>query len=248
MKINDGERLIRSLKKKIPDSTGIYRWIWLMKEAGVDSVLRKIKERKKEPGGVAVKPGNYRLEITFLDKTATNTITVESDPRLEVSEKAINDAYNAGKELEDMIQTAAEAVKQLVESKQTVKEFQKKMKKEDKDGYKTEIKSSKEIIKKIDSLIAQYIGKDDKRQGITRNPDVTVMQRIGTANRYSRSRPMGITKTEEDLMKFAWEQFNEALIKTNSFFESEWVNYKNDIEQLNLSPFKKTKLFTIKEN
>ena len=248
MKIYDGDRLIRSLKKKIPDSTGIYRWIWNMNEAGVDRPSRKIKERKKEPGGVAVKPGSYRLEITFLDKTATSTISVESDPRLEVSEKAINDAYNAGKELEDMIQTAAEAVKQLVESKQTVKEFQKKMKKEDKDGYKTEIKSSKEIIKKIDSLIAQYIGKDDKRQGITRNPDVTVMQRIGTANRYSRSRPMGITNTEEDLMKFAWEQFNEALIKTNSFFESEWVNYKNDIEQLNLSPFKKTKLFTIKEN
>ena len=248
MKIYDGDRLIRSLKKKIPDSTGIYRWIWLMKEAGVDSVLRKIKERKKEPGGVAVKPGNYRLEITFLDKTATNTITVESDPRLEVSEKAINDAYNAGKELESMVQTAAEAVKQLVESKQTVKEFQKKMKKKDKEGYKAEIKSSKEIIKKIDSLIAQYIGKDDKRQGITRNPVVTVMQRIGTAYRYSRSRPMGITNTEEDLIKFAKEQFNEALIKTNSFFESEWVNYKNDIEQLNLSPFKKTKLFIIKEN
>lgn len=248
MKIYDGERLIRSLKKKIPDSTGIYRWSWLMKEAGVDRPSRKIKERKKEPGGIAVKPGSYRLEITFLDKTATNTITVESDPRLEVSEKAINDAYNAGKELESMVQTAAEAVKQLVESKQTVKEFQKKMKKEDKDGYKTEIKSSKEIIKKIDSLIAQYIGKDDKRQGITRNPVVTVMQRIGTAYRYSRSRPMGITNTEEDLIKFAKEQFNEALIKTNSFFESEWVNYKNDIEQLNLSPFKKTKLFIIKEN
>ncbi|MFK7783294.1 WD40/YVTN/BNR-like repeat-containing protein, partial [Psychroserpens sp.] len=34
MKLYDGERLIRTLKQKAPDSTGIYKWSWYMNEAG----------------------------------------------------------------------------------------------------------------------------------------------------------------------------------------------------------------------
>ncbi|MCB0458326.1 MAG: hypothetical protein KDC91_11330, partial [Flavobacteriaceae bacterium] len=35
LKLYDGERVIRSLKRKIPDSSGIYYWRWFMDEAGV---------------------------------------------------------------------------------------------------------------------------------------------------------------------------------------------------------------------
>ncbi|TDI77979.1 MAG: hypothetical protein E2O83_07170, partial [Bacteroidetes bacterium] len=60
LKIYDGSRLIRTLKRKIPDSTGIYNWRWLMREAGGDRPSRTIEKRKKEPSGVRVKPGSYR--------------------------------------------------------------------------------------------------------------------------------------------------------------------------------------------
>ena len=63
LKIYDGERLIRSLKKKTPDSSGIYSWKWYMNEAGGDRPSRKIKKRKNEPSGASVKPGTYNLEI-----------------------------------------------------------------------------------------------------------------------------------------------------------------------------------------
>ncbi|MBV1923877.1 MAG: hypothetical protein KUG68_07620 [Flavobacteriaceae bacterium] len=247
-KIYDGSRLIRSLKKKIPDSTGIYTWQWYMNESGVSRPSRKISEQKNEPSGATVKPGNYRIDISYLDNITSTTIEVASDPRLSVSEKAIIEKYNASKETEGFIKVASEAVKQLVESKNTANEFSKKLKKEDKEKYKDEIKASKEIVKEIDKLIALYIGKEDKRQGITRNPEVTVMQRIGNARWYSSNRPNGITETETTLIQQAKDELNESLVKTNDFFVTNWAEYKSNLNKLIISPFKEIKTFTTNQN
>jgi hypothetical protein len=144
-----------------------------------------------------------------------------------------------------MTQIAADAVKQLVESKMQAEEFSKKLKKEDKEKYKDEIKDSGEVVKKLDSIIALYIGKEDKRQGITRNLEVSVMQRIGTANWYSGSRPNGLTSTEEQLIQQAKDELEKALQSTNAFYAKDWVEYKTKMEQIELSQFKETKIFTI---
>lgn len=245
LKLYDGDRLIRTLKRKLPDSTGIYSWQWFMDEAGVDRPSRNIRDRKNEPGGTQVKPGIYRAELQFMDTVSTATIKVESDPRLSISPKAINESYSASKTIEKMTQIAADAVKQLVESKMQVEEFSKKLKKEDKENYKNEIKASGEVIKKLDSIVAMYIGKEDKRQGITRNLEVSVMQRIGTANWYSGSRPNGLTATEERLMQQAKNELDKALQSTNAFFNNDWPAYTSKMEQILISPFKETQTFTI---
>lgn len=143
------------------------------------------------------------------------------------------------------MQTAADAVKQLVESKNLANNYAKEMKDLDKDKYKNQIKASKDIVKQIDSVVALFIGKEDKRQGITRNPEITVMQRLNTANFYSATRKNGITETENRLILFAEEQLKKALERTNSFFNDSWKSYRTDIEGLELSPFKKTETFTI---
>ena len=244
MRLYDGNRLIRTLKQKVPDSTGIYKWRWFMDEAGVDRPSRTIRERKNEPGGTQVKPGSYRVELQYMEQSSTTTVKVETDPRLQVSQKAIEESYSASKQLEKMTQLAADAVEQLNESKNTAEDFSKKLKKEDELKYKEQLKASKEIVKKIDSIVALYIGKEDKRQGLTNSSEVPVMQRIGTANWYSGSRPNGMTKTEETLMQHAKEQLNDAIQQTNAFFVTDWAKYKSDMEQVNLSPFKEIKTFT----
>ena len=244
LKIYDGERLIRSLKKKIPDSTGIYSWRWYMNEAGGDRPSRKIRKRKNEPGGASVKPGVYNIEINYIENKSSNTIEVKSDPRLNVSEKAINETYQADKNIQKLTQTTADAVKQLVESKKIADSFKSDLSEEDKEKYKDQIKLSKEVSKKADSLIGLYIGKEDKRQGITSSPDVSVMQRIRAANWYSTSRPDGLTTTETTLINQAKTRLEEVLIETNSFFKNEWANYKSELDKINISPFKKVKTFT----
>jgi hypothetical protein len=88
------------------------------------------------------------------------------------------------------------------------------------------------------------LGTVDKRQGITRNPEITVMQRIGMARRYTNSRKTGITKTEQDLIQYAEAELKSALEKTNAFFSDKWKVYRGTIEKLNVSPFKETESFS----
>lgn len=241
----DGDRLIRSLKYKTPEKAGFHRIYWRMDEKGPDRPSRKISKKKNESGGVDVKPGTYKVKMSFGDSTDETMIEVKSDPRLQINTASINEVYETSKSIEKMTQTAADAVKQLVESKNVAEKYSKDLKEMDEKKYKDQIKASKEIVKEIDSVIALYLGKEDKRQGITRNPEITVMQRIGNASYYAGSRKNGITKTEQDLIRYAKEELKTALDKTNAFFTDEWNTYRESIEKLELSPFKETETFRL---
>ena len=245
LQVYDNGKLIRTLKNKVPKENGIHRMYWGMNEKGVDRPSRTIRKRTREPGGMQVKPGTYQLKLTYGDQVSESFIKVESDPRLQVSQKNIDETYAAGKKLQQMTQTAADAVKQLVESKNIATQYQKTLGKLDKKKHKDAIKKSKDIIKKIDTVIAIYLGKVDKRQGITRNPEVNVMQRFGTAGWYVGSRQTGLTTTEKQLIKHAEEALSKALEATNTFFTNEWKTYRTEMEQIDLKPFKETKSFQL---
>nr|WP_299389163.1 hypothetical protein [Allomuricauda sp.] len=246
LKIYDGDRLIRTLGKKIPKKAGFHRIYWGMDEKGPDAPSRKISTKKNETGGITVRPGTYKVKIHLGEVVDSTTITVKTDPRLNTSEASLIEVYYAGKQLDNVTQTASEAVKQLVESKNLANKFQKELKGLDEEAYKEQIKASKDMVKEIDTLVALYIGKEDKRQGITRNPETNVMQRVNTARYYVSSRQSGITDTEKQLIKFAEDDIASALEKTNAFFKDNWASYQNAIEGLNLPLFKETKEFSLK--
>ena len=117
MNIYDGDRLIRTLKQKAPKESGVYKWTWFMDEKGTDRPSRRNRSRRFEPGGVSVKPGTYKVVMSFGDQTSEQIIKVENDPRINVSSQNTNEVYATLKQLEDMQQVAADAVEQLVESK-----------------------------------------------------------------------------------------------------------------------------------
>ncbi|WP_369994214.1 WD40/YVTN/BNR-like repeat-containing protein [Winogradskyella sp.] len=245
LKLYDGERLIRTLKTKAPKENGIHKWTWYMDEAGADYPSRRIRESIRERGGVSVKPGTYRAVLHYGDQMSETTVTVESDPRLDVSQKNIDEVYTTSKQLEAMQQTAADAVNQLVESKTIAESYKKELSKLDKEKYKEQIEASKNTVKAIDSLIDKYLGKIDKRQGITRNPEVTPLQRLGLARSYVNNSQTGITSTETTLIKQAKDALDKLLGETNTFFNEEWSTYQEKMKQIQMDPFKETKTFSI---
>ncbi|TVZ55278.1 photosystem II stability/assembly factor-like uncharacterized protein [Lutibacter sp. Hel_I_33_5] len=243
--IFSGNTLIRTLKRKTPKENGIHQGVWYMREKGVARPSRTVRKQSSEPSGVTVKPGIYRVKATFGDVVSEQNIKVAFDPRLQMSSSAINQKYAVSKELEGYQKTMAGALKQLAESKNIVKEFTKKLKKEDKKKYKDQIKASSKISKKIDSLQAIYLGKVDKRQGITRNPEVTVNQRLFLAKRYVGSRYGEQTDTERQLIRQFKNSLKDALEKTNTFFNKDWKAYKSLTEKIIISPFKETKNYQL---
>lgn len=245
LKIYHGDRLIRTLKKKAQEKKGIYRWYWYLNEKGVDRPRRTVKKSKNEPSGKNVLPGDYRAVIHYGNQNSETKITVAQDPRLEIKYADLKAVYDATKELETYTQLAADVVKQLASSKKRAKTLEKQLHETNKDKHKEAIEASKNIVTKIDSLVAVFLGKEDKRQGIVRNPKQTVTTRIQTASRYVRSRKYGITTTEETLIKHAENALQEALKNVNSFFDKEWSDYRNTISQEDIELFKNTQTFKI---
>ena len=246
LKIYDADRLIRTLKKKIPKENGLHQWVWGLKKAGVDYPSRKISKSKVEPGGINVIPGVYKAVLHYGNLTSETQIDVKWDPRWEAPLRIITNVHSYYKDLEQLQQTAADAVKQLVESKTTAKEFKTRLEKLDKKAYESQIKASDTIIKSINQLIDGYLGKEDKRQGITRNPEVTPMQRLSIAKRYvSESVMYGISKTETQLIKQAKTALKSEFDKTNTFFSEDWAKYQIEISNLKIDVFKDTKAFKI---
>ena len=243
--VYDGERMIRTLKKKVPKEKGIHRWYWNMDEKGVSRPRRKPSKSKREPSGVEVKPGTYRLVLSFGDEQSEQAIEVKSDPRLTLDPASIDAVYAASKKLESYTAAAASAVKQLAESKQTLADYKKLFKENKSDQMKALLKEMKSQTKAIDSLITLYIGKEDKRQGIVRNPESNVLTRIRNASRYIRSRQDGITTTENKLLLHAKEELGVAIEQTNTFFKEVWPSLKSKIEAEDASRFKEIQELSI---
>ena len=235
LKIYDNNKLIRTLKQKAPKDKGLHKWTWYMDEKGVDRPSRSTRKRKREPSGVDVKPGTYKAVLEYGDQTSETTITVKSDPRLDVSQETINEVYNTLKQLEQMQQVAADATKQLAESKALAEKYKKELTDLDKDKYKEDIKTSKDIIKKIDEVLDIYLGKQDKRQGITMTLDVSVTDRLSKARWYVGSRKTGITETEKKLINHAKKDLEAALKTTNLFFEDTFKPYYQKMQTINMT-------------
>ncbi len=235
LKIYDNEKLIRTLKRKVPKEKGLHKWTWYMDEKGVDRPSRTIKKSKRESGGVDVKPGNYRAVLEYGDQKDETVITIASDPRLDVSTQNTNEVYSALKDIEHMRQIAADATKQLVENKKLAEKYKKELTDLDKEKYKDEIKSSKEIIKNIDKILDIYLGKQDKRQGITRTLDVSINNRLRTASWYVGSRQKGLTSTEKTLLQHAKTDLQAALEQTNTFFNDTFKPYYQSIIKINMT-------------
>ena len=212
-----------------------------MDQKGVQNPSRTISKDKKEPSGNPVRPGTYKIQIHHGDHSDETEITVRQDPRIEVNSTALQLIYDAQENLKEYKQLAADAVQQLAESKKTTKELQKKLIALDKENYAEIIKASNGLNKTIDSLISLYLGKDDKRQGIIRNKEMTVMKRIQDAERYISTRRNSFNTTEKQLMDFAKKDLDNAIDKTNEFFSGKWSEYRKSVEDLELSPFKEVK-------
>jgi len=242
----DQDRLMRTIKMPRPKKAGIHRWYWRMDEKGVQRPRRSLRKSKVEPSGVSVLPGTYTIKGALGESSNETAINVAFDPRLTYDEGALRSVYNAQKDLESLTARSAEAVRQLLESKQSANALSKQLQESDKEGFKEAIKQSKEITKEIDKLVAIFLGSIDKRQGITRNPEITVSSRISGAYRYVASRKTEISDTETRLMQFAKDDLNEALKKVNSFYEEQWSKYQEDMIKLEINPFKEVQTFKTK--
>ncbi len=247
LQIFDQERLIRTLKQKVPKENGIKYWTWYLDEKGVEYPSKSTTKTKREPSGTRVLKGTYKAVLNYGNLSSETSIRVENDPRLDVNDEAQRAIYLTLKRLESYLSKATEATKQLLQSKKIAETFIKSLKETDEKGFTQEIEETEEIKGRIEELLVLFFGKVDERQGITSDPNVSVLERLGTANYYVSSRQNGVTSTEQTLIENVKSALNKALNQVNLFFETDWDKFQKQSEKINLSPFKAVKVIRLEE-
>ena len=247
LKIYSNDKLIRNLKRKIPKSNGVYHWIWNMDEKGTRSLSRNIEKKNyHEPSGVEVLAGRYRAVINYGNISSEQFIEIDDDPRIIISKDNKKAIYDSLKYLENLKSIAYRATTQLAESKITAEKYLEDLKTIDKEKYSDIIKISEKTIEKIDDLFKLFLGKQDKRQGITEDEYLSFVKLYYQAYQYVESRQNGITITEKKLIEQTRNKLEDNLKKFNLFFENEWVHYKILLESVKLSKFKETETIKLK--
>lgn len=236
LKIYDGDRLIRTLESKVPKETGVYSWGWRLREKGSNFPSRNVNTSTRESGGVSVLPGTYKAVLEYGDIKSETNIVVEDDPRVtEVSTADRKAQYDAMKRLEALSTSIYEVTQELAKNKKTATTFKEMLKEKDKKAFEEQIKATDSIIKMIDKEQAKYFGTIDDRQGITRNPEVTVTQRLGSARGYIASRQGPQTATESQLFKNAQDAANKAMLETKKWIAEDWERYKAKMKNVEVN-------------
>lgn len=239
MKVYDANNaLIRTIKNKAPGKSGLYKTTWGLAEKGIPGPSRRVQRNStREARGVSVLPGKYKVVLQYGDQRDSTYINVAYDPRVDMPMSVMKQKYDLLKHLEKKNGEMAEAVQQLNVAKQTADQY-KKYFADDKKKYTTPLKATDSILKQINSLTETVFGKQDKRQGITRNPSPTALNFMGQARQYIGALMQAPGKTETQLMKTAEAKLKIELDLIKAFFAKEWPAYRKTIETYDINLFK----------
>lgn len=235
---NSANELIRSVNYKVPEDDGINRIHWNLDEKGVQKISRKPSKSKKEPAGVKVLPGTYKLVLSYREFKDSTEMVVKYDPRVPVSDDALGQKYDLLKKIESKYDLAYRAVERLKESKATAAGVKKQATDIDKEKFADLIKQTDSITKELDRLMDDMLGKEDKRQGITSTKDPTTISYLDNAKSYASALLQAPGKTEEQLVTNAFDKVDKVISDINAFYAGAWLDYQKSVEGQNLSPFK----------
>ncbi|MTI22408.1 hypothetical protein E1176_15355 [Fulvivirga sp. RKSG066] len=235
---NNSGKLIRTIKRKAPKEEGVNRMYWYLDEKGVNRPSRREPRGNREPSGVQVMPGTYKLKLTYGDAVDSAMISVKFDPRVKMSDNTLAAKRDMQLRLEKSEEIAAEAMSRLRKSKEIVSQYEKVMKDLDKEKYEELLDKSKAVKDSIEALMVPIVGEDTSdEEGIVRSPIPSISSRIGTASYYIGSSMDVPGDTEKRLVEQAESKLKAHLEEINAFFNTEWKNYREEMEKLELSPF-----------
>jgi hypothetical protein len=240
--IMNGSSVIRTLKLKTPEKSGFHKLSWRLDEKGIPYISRKnSRTSNAEAGGIDVLPGDYKIKVHYGEYTDSSMIKVLFDPRIDISQQALIEKYNALKALEKSEMKMYVAVNRLKEGLKLANEYKSDFEAFDSILYQPEIKLCENILDSINVLLDHFFGEEDERQGITMRSDKSLMSLYRQAFRHTANAGHSPATTEYALiLKFEYHLV-QVLKNVNGFYEKDWSDFRTTVEQLSLNPFKNYK-------
>ncbi|MEO7923232.1 MAG: hypothetical protein ABIR30_06095 [Chitinophagaceae bacterium] len=234
---NDKNEHIRNLKWKA--DSGFNRQYWGMEEKGVRQPgSPKPKPGAPEPASFAVLPGRYKIVLTLNKDSDSTFININDDPRTGNR----NDIKLAQRKLYERLQKSGnkltEGMDRLTDADEICSKMTNQLKDlegKDADSLRKTTKLMQDSIKAIREFISS---KPSDKQGINRDPGMTVLRTYQQAAQYIGSKNVTPGMQEEKLVVNAEIMISDAVQRINNFFAGKWAAYRQQVEGTKLNLFK----------
>jgi len=158
------------------------RLYWYPDRKGVEMPRRTEPKEKREPGGMPILPGEYKLIMEYDIHKDSTQLTVKSDPRLDQEAFDTKSKYAAMSDFNKSIEGSTKAYNNLKEAKKSMSLYSKLIEVQADSTKKKMKKRHKEIAAEIDSLKNLYL-LDETDKPEYRDSEHTLMNQIWTASR-----------------------------------------------------------------
>lgn len=233
-----GNELIRTMKIKA--DTGFNRNYWGFEMKGIRQPgSPKPGPASPEPiSNIRVFPGTYKLVISLGKDADSTLLIVKPDPGVVLQRDMYDAKMAAVKRVEKSIIKTVEITDRLFEAEETIAKIDaqlKNMEGKEADSLRKKGKEMADSIKKIRNFI---MGTPQQKQGYGSPYEITVGERLREA-RGEITRKSKIPDAQEfGLIEMAEGLVNEAVQKTNVFFNGKWKEYQQQAEQTPMKLFK----------
>jgi len=233
--INSEIDTVRTFKRKIKD--GMNRLSWYPETKGVNMPRRTAPKKNREPGGMPILPGTYKLVFEYDVYKDSVDLEIALDPRIDENKVDTKAKYTAMSSFNQTVKATTTAFNNLKDAKKSMDLYNKIIEVQPDSSQKEIKKLHKSIGAEIDSLMNIYmLPKPDKPE--YRSNDHTLMNQLWTARRYLGSSDSGPTKNGQYAIDKAEKQAIEVIKGINTFFDTNWSEYVEKIKALPLDIFK----------
>ncbi|MEQ9441737.1 MAG: hypothetical protein RIG62_22040 [Cyclobacteriaceae bacterium] len=234
VEVLDQGKVIRTLKAEAKPGLNRFSWDLSLKGQRDPDTPKPKKKDAPEPSGFPVLPGTYTVRLTYGDYKDSTQVKVKLDPRIELSEEDIMARNTMAEQYLEYVSLATQATDQLNEAKSTIDKVMAQLSDREDEAAKAlneQGKMLKDSIQSYKELIAQK-----EVQGIMRDPHI-VSGKLDAAASYLSAFWHSPNENQRTVLQQAKTSLDEPLETINGFFKNEWVQFRQSVENANVSFF-----------
>lgn len=233
--INTQGDTVRSFDRKLKE--GMNRIGWNPDTKGVDFPRKTDPKEKREPGGMPIIPGTYKMIFQYNGHKDSTLLTVALDPRIDKTYFDPEAKYNAMDTFNKKVEKITKGFDNLKAAKKSMKLY-KEIIDVQVDSTKMEYtKLHKAIKNQIDSLMNLYMLPEAKKVEY-RDDSHTLMSKVYNGRRFVHTSAGAPTPNGQHAIDKALIASDVVIKAVNVFFDGDWKLYVTKIKKLPMDIFK----------
>ena len=229
---NEAGELIRTFKEDV--KAGSNRITWDLRQKGVENPSLKLPEKDAaEPRGHSVLPGSYVVKVSYGDAQMEQPVKVIADPAFTTTQEQMMAKAALIEQHQGNMASLSAKMYQLGDARDLAELVKGQLQK--REGMEDLIKSSTEVVKKIDAIVEKVNGPKNV-QGLYRDPAL-LNSKLRDASRSLQDVIYPVTETNKNLVAAFAEAMQPLMQEIADFMDNDWKSFQQELEAADFSIF-----------